>query len=107
MSGVMARLSMFARRCFVLAATACSLSGCLSSDTLINVRADGTGTIEQTILANLKTIEMFAGMAGAQGGAPASPIPKPADMLDEAKLKEAAARFGKGVRYVSSAPMKQ
>jgi hypothetical protein len=107
MAGDMFRCATLAGRIVFLAAIACSMAACLSSDTLINVRADGTGTIEQTILVNPKTIEMFAAMAGAQGGQSTPAIPKPGDMLDETKLKEAATRFGTGVRYVSSTPMKQ
>jgi hypothetical protein len=94
----------------VFLASAVASSGCLSSDTVIKVRADGSGTIEQSILVNPKTFEHFAGMMGQMAGAegqPAGPMPSPKDMLDEAKLKEAAGRFGPGVRFVSAAPITQ
>jgi hypothetical protein len=87
------------------------LSACITSDTLIKIKPDGSGTVEQTILVNPKTFESFGAMVGQMTGADGKPaprqIPTPADLLDEAKLKEAAARFGTGVRYVSSMPMKQ
>jgi hypothetical protein len=95
---------------FLVCLAAAASSACLTSDTLVKVKADGSGTIEQILMVNPKTFEglaaMMGQMAGDGAGAPAA-MPSPKDMLDEAKLKEAAARFGKGVRYVSSAPLTQ
>jgi hypothetical protein len=81
------------------------------SDTLIKVRPDGSGTIEQTLMVNPKTFEslalMVSQMAGGADARPSKPeLPSPKDILDEAKLKEAATRFGSGVRYVSSTQVK-
>jgi hypothetical protein len=85
--------------------------GCLNSSTLIKLRADGSGTIEQTLLVNPKSFEGLAAMAeqmsGGEAKAGPSGLPSPKELLDEAKLKEAAAKFGRGVRYVSSTPLKQ
>lgn len=85
--------------------------GCLNSSTLIKVRPDGTGTIEQTLLVNPRSFESLAVMAeqmgGGEGKKGTSGLPSPKDLLDEAKLKEAASKFGRGVRYVSSTPLKQ
>lgn len=85
--------------------------GCLNSSTLIKLRPDGSGTIEQTLLVNPKSFESLAAMAeqmgGGEGKKGASGLPSPKDLLDEAKLKEVAAKFGRGVRYVSSVPLKQ
>jgi hypothetical protein len=100
-----------AGRALLTAAVSASLAGCITSDTLIKVRADGGGTVEQTILVNPKTFEGFASlagqMAGAEGKVTPGSMPSPGELLDEAKLKEAAARMGGGARYVSSTPMKR
>ena len=41
------------------------LTGCLQSATLVTVKPDGSGTIEQTMLVNMQTFKtMMAGMGG-------------------------------------------
>jgi hypothetical protein len=96
----------------VLVAAALS-AACFQSETVIRVKADGTGTIEQTNLANKEMLGMAAGMAKQavqQSGADASKAPSLdniGDLFDEAKIREQASSFGLGVRYVSSAPLSQ
>src|SRR5215218_7227795 len=88
-------------------------TACFQSETVIRVRADGSGTIEQTNLANKEMLGMAAGMAkqavttagGDASGAPS--LDNIGDLFDEAKIKEQAATFGLDVRYVSSAPITQ
>jgi hypothetical protein len=101
---------------FALAATVLVSAGtaaCFRSDTVIHVKADGTGTIEQTNLANQQMLAMAAGMAKSaakEAGADASQTPNLegiGDLFDEAKIREQASTFGEGVRYVSSEPMTQ
>jgi len=93
----------------VLAATA--TTACFRSDTVIHVKADGTGTIEQTNLANKEMLGMAAGMAKSaakEAGADTSTTPSLdnlGDLFDEAKIREQASTFGEGVRYVSSEPL--
>ena len=52
------------------------LSGCINSSTLVKVKPDGSGTIEQTMLVNAGALKgLMAGMGGGQikeGGGPAS-----------------------------------
>ena len=100
------------RLALVVVAVAAALStGCFQSETVIRVKADGTGTIEQTNLANKEMLGMAAGMARQalqQSGADASKAPSLdniGDLFDEAKIREQASSFGLGVRYVSSAPL--
>src|SRR5689334_21621827 len=89
----------------VIVAAALS-SACFQSETVIRVNADGTGTIEQTNLANKEMLGMAAGMtrqAIQQSGADASRAPtldKIGDLFDEAKIREQASSFGLGVRYL-------
>jgi hypothetical protein len=95
----------------VLAAAA--TAACFRSDTVIHVKADGTGTIEQTNLANKQMLGMAAGMAKSaaqEAGADASKTPSLdniGDLFDEARIREQASTFGEGVRFVSSEPLTQ
>jgi hypothetical protein len=98
----------------VLALTAAMLaSACFSSETVIHVKADGTGTIEVTNLANKDALGMAAGLArGAAKEAGTDPSRAPnldniGDLFDEAKIREQASAWGEGVHYVSSAPLIQ
>ena len=89
---------MFAKVATVaLVATLCT--GCIRSATVINVKADGSGTVEQTMLVNLG---LMKGMLGGLGGQ-STPAP---GALNEADLKRTATRMGEGVTYVSAEPLK-
>jgi len=89
---------MFAKAAtLALVATLCT--GCIRSATVINVKADGSGTVEQTMLVNLG---LMKGMLGGLGGQ-STPAP---GALNEADLKRTAARMGEGVTYVSAEPVK-
>jgi hypothetical protein len=90
----------------VITASVLSLTACLNTSTIIRVAADGSGTIEQTILVNPKAIEnAFAGMGfKAKGGSSSSSSMK---TLSEADMREAAGKLGTGVTLVSVTPVKQ
>jgi hypothetical protein len=95
----------------LVAAVAALSAGCFQSETIIHVKADGTGTIEQTNLANKEMLGMAAGMtrqAVQQSGADPGGTPNLdniGDLFDEAKIREQASSFGLGVRYLSSEPV--
>jgi len=102
----------FHRGLLALVAVAAALcSACFQSDTVIRVKADGTGTIEQTNVADKEALGMAAGMAKQamqNSGSDASRAPNLdniGDLFDEAKIREQAASFGQGVRFVSSTPV--
>jgi hypothetical protein len=84
---------------------------CFSSETVIHVRPDGSGTIEVTNLANKDALGMAAGLArGAAQQAGTDPARAPnldnlGDLFDEAKIREMASGWGEGVRFVSSEPL--
>ena len=71
-------------------------TACLNSTTLVKVKPDGSGTVEQTTLVNM------AAMKGLGGGANGPTGP----MMSRAELERTAASMGKGVRLVSSEPVK-
>ena len=74
-----------------------SLTACLNSTTLVKVKPDGSGTVEQTTLVNMAALK---GVMGAQGGGPTGP------MMNKEDLERTAAQMGEGVRLLSSEPVK-
>jgi hypothetical protein len=91
---------MVALRLFVLTGLALVATGCIRSASLIQVKPDGSGTIEQTMMVNLAVVKgMMAGMGTAAGKTP------PGTVLNEADFKRAAERMG--VQPVSLTPVKE
>lgn len=82
----------------VLAVSVC-LTGCINSGTLLKVKADGSGTVEQTILMNVATLK---GLMAGRGGQTQT---NQSTLFSEAQLKQTAEKLGKGVRFVSSTPV--
>jgi hypothetical protein len=92
-----------------LALIAALSSACFSSQTVIKLRPDGSGTIEQTNLVNTAMIGMAAGMAQSMGGdkAGGKQLPSADDIFSEEQLKKQAAQLGEGVQFVSSEKVTQ
>ena len=91
-----------------------SMVSCLQIDTLIKVKPDGSGTIEETFMMSKEVVQLMKGMVGQMmegmaesgKGPPAKqPEQKQAmesfNLFDEAKLKQEAGAKGEGVTYVS------
>ena len=86
-------------RFVVIVAVAALGSGCINSASVIKVKPDGSGTIEQTLLVNAAALKgLMGGLGGAQAKASSG-------ILDEAEFKRTAERMG--VRPVSLTPMKE
>ena len=78
--------------------TSVVLTGCINSTTLIKLKADGSGTVEQTTLMNVAAMKsMMPGMK-TSGQVP--------NVVNKADLERTAARMGKGVRLLSAEPAK-
>ena len=77
-----------------------SLTACLNSSTLVKVKADGSGTVEQTTLVNMSAVKGLMGAQGQNQGGPNGP------MMNKEDLERTAAAMGEGVRLVSSEPVK-
>lgn len=83
------------------------LAGCIQVSTVIKLKPDGSGTIEETLLISKAAMqqieeaskEMTAQMGGQPGGGQVS---GGFEILDENKLRESAGEMGQGVTYVSS-----
>lgn len=83
-------------RLMLVLAAVVGLTACLDSTTLVKLKPDGSGTVEQTTLVNT------AALKGLGGGSARTSTP----MSDRAELEKTAARMGKGVRLVSMEPVK-
>jgi hypothetical protein len=74
-------------------------SGCLNSASLIKVKPDGSGTLEQTMLVNTAALKgLMAGMGGGQ-------LKESGGVLNEAEFKRVGERMG--MRPVSLTPLKE
>ena len=71
------------------------LSGCLQSQTVINVNLDGSGTVEETFLMQKDIAQMLASMS--ESGS--------ASLLDRDELERGAADLGSGVTLESAEEM--
>lgn len=82
---------------------ALALAGCINSTTVINVRPDGSGTIEQTMTMNAQAAAQLRQMSSAfaQGGGKA----EAPDPFNEKDLRAAASKMGEGVSFVSATPI--
>ena len=95
-----------------------SLVGCLQVDSVIKVKADGSGSIEETVMMSKEMVQMMEGMMQQMmqgmteemeepGKEPSEKQPEQKqvqesfDLFDEAKLKQEAGDMGEGVTYVS------
>lgn len=94
----------------LLAAVCAVLSaGCFTSDSVIVVQSDGSGTVTNTILLKSATMELLknfqpsaeAGKEKSEGAAPAK------ELFTEAKMREATAHMGEGVTFQSMQPLKK
>ncbi|MGH9219020.1 MAG: hypothetical protein ACRD1W_06945, partial [Vicinamibacterales bacterium] len=84
---------MYYLRLLPLLVAATALTACLNSTTLVKVKPDGSGTVEQTTLINTAALKGMMPGAGAQASGP---------VINREDLERTAARMGKGVRLVSA-----
>lgn len=75
-------------------------SGCINSETIVKVKADGSGEIHETILFSSMISNMINSMKSSfssstnAAGAPS--------LYDVKKLKEEVSKYGEGISFVSS-----
>ena len=82
-------------------------SGCITALTSIKLRPDGSGTIEQTLSMSAAAAAQFAEMAsGFSDAAPGAKKDAPPELFSEKEMKEAVTKYGEGVVFVSSKPLK-
>ena len=83
------------------AVTILPLIGCFQSSTVIRVKADGSGTIEQRTLITDAALDQLRAFA-ILGGGTADTV----DPTSEAQARSMAASIGPGVTYLSSTPVR-
>lgn len=76
------------------------LAACFQSSTVIRVKPDGSGTIEQRTLLSAAAIDQLRAFTILGGGKAAD-----VDPVSEAQARSLAAAIGPGVTYVSSMPI--
>ena len=79
--------------------TAFSFSSCIQSESVVTVKTDGSGTIENKTTMGGALMQMMQGF-GQQLGAEPGSVPENPLAPDEEQLKAAAADFGEGVTFV-------
>jgi hypothetical protein len=96
-----------------LLAVVCAVlsAGCFTSDSVIVVQPDGSGTVTNTILLKSATLELLKSaqplMEAEKGGAADGSKPAPKEFFSEAKMREATASMGEGVTFQSMQPLKR
>jgi len=75
--------------------------GCINSETLIKVKADGSGTIVETMTMNPEAIKQM----GGEGGESSMKMTEKKEPFSEAEAKAKVAEFGQGVTFVSAEPI--
>jgi hypothetical protein len=86
-------------------------TGCITSDTLIKLKPDGSGLVIQKTLMSTEMLEQLTAllqsmaqqMAGAQAGQTSAKIP---EFFSEKDARARASRMGPGVTFVSSQKIK-
>jgi hypothetical protein len=76
------------------------LAGCFQSSTLIRVKADGSGTIEQRLVLTEQALDQLRAFTILGGGNADN-----ADPTSEAQARALATAIGPGVTFVSSMPV--
>jgi hypothetical protein len=74
-------------------------SACFQFATVLTLKTDGTGTIQQRLLFSQAAVAQLRQFAALSGGGPEF------DPLSERQARDAAATLGPGVTYVSSTPI--
>lgn len=75
-------------------------SGCFQASTLITIKGNGSGTIDQTMLMTgqaLAQLRTFAALGSKDG--------KPFELFNEAQARQQASAMGPGVTFVSATPI--
>jgi len=94
------KIQMKIRTALALAA-ALPLTACFDASTVIKVKADGSGTIEQRILVTDAALDQLRAFTILGGGHAAD-----VDPTSEAQAQSLASAIGPGVTYVSSTPVR-
>lgn len=86
-------------RLFVAFGFAVLVSGCIEMHTIITVKKNGSGTVEENIFIGKEIINMFKDFAAAF--ADSTQPQEDFNMFEEDKIKAKTSEFGEGIEFVS------
>jgi hypothetical protein len=91
-------------RLAILPLLALPTAGCIGFETLVKVKADGSGTLVQTMTMSAETMEMMKSMKG-DGAKVDVGKPMALEAKDIEQAKAEAAKMGEGVTFVKAEPI--
>jgi hypothetical protein len=74
------------------------LSGCIEVTTTVKIKADGSGTLEETVFMSNEIVKMIKEFSSSFDS---SGTGEEFTLFKESELKDKAAKFGDGVKYIS------
>ena len=90
-------------RVALVAIAAAAVSGCFQSSTVIKMKPDGSGTVEQTITMNADAVAQLSALSAMGDDKDKSKAKaSPTEIFSEKDARDAAAKMGQGVTFVSS-----
>ena len=95
---------MHLRQIAILPLLALPTAGCINFETLVKVKADGSGTLVQTMTMSAETMEMMKAAKG-EGAKVESGKPMALEAKDVEQAKAEASKLGEGVTFVKAEPI--
>ncbi len=90
-------------RIALCAVVAAAVSGCIQSSTVIKMKPDGSGTIEETMTMSAEALAQFSAMAAMGSDKDHKNSKNPMDdVFSDKDARAQAAKMGQGVTFVSS-----
>jgi len=84
------------------------LTGCIKLKTVIKVKPDGSGTVEQTFLIQQEFVEMLRGLSKmGSGESGTEDSEEEFSLMDREKLESFAGQMGEGVSFLSADPLRE
>jgi len=87
----------------LVAAAALTVAGCVDVETVVHVKPDGSGVVEERVLIKKELASMLEGMGKSMGGQ--SGGGSPSALIDNKKLAKQAADMGPGVTLLGAQPL--
>ena len=92
------------RQLAILPLLALPTAGCINFETLVKVKADGSGTLVQTMTMSAETMEMMKASKG-EGAKVESGKPMALETKDIEQARAEASKLGEGVTFVKAEPV--
>ena len=89
-------------RVAIAAIAAAAVSGCLQSSTVIKMKPDGSGTIEETMTMSAEAVGQLSALSAMGDDKDKKSKGGIDDLFSDKEARDAAAKMGQGVTFVSS-----